>query len=219
MLELDFYFRREEFSLRVHQTFAAPITGIFGASGSGKSTLLSVIAGLLKPQQGWVCLNGKTLCDTARRKWTAPYKRHVGLVFQDGQLLPHLSVRKNLLYGYQNIDAAQQRFTLESVIALLELAPLLERKPAQLSGGEQQRVALGRAVLYSPELLLLDEPLSALDERLKQQILPFFLRIYHEYKIPMIYVTHARSELEFLASQNFVVRDGSLYRDIDEIAD
>ncbi|HTF97102.1 MAG TPA: ATP-binding cassette domain-containing protein [Cellvibrio sp.] len=213
MLELDLYFRREEFSLQVSQQFCAPITGILGASGSGKSTLLSLIAGLLKPQQGKIILNGKTLCDTAARTWFAPHRRHIGLVFQDGQLLPHLSVRNNLLYGYHNIEPELRRFSLSTIVELLEIEWLLERKPAQLSGGEKQRVALGRAVLYSPELLLLDEPLSALDERLKQQILPFFLRIYDECKIPMIYVTHALSELEFLASQRFVVRDGALYRD------
>ena len=213
MLELDLYFRREEFSLQVSQRFSAPITGILGASGSGKSTLLSLIAGLLKPQHGKIILNGKPICDTTVRTWVAPHRRHIGLVFQDGQLLPHLSVRNNLLYGYHNIEPELRRFSLSTIVELLEIELLLERKPAQLSGGEKQRVALGRAVLYSPELLLLDEPLSALDERLKQQILPFFLRIYDECKIPMIYVTHALSELEFLASQRFVVRDGALYSD------
>lgn len=213
MLKLDLHFQREEFSLRIAQEFSAPITGILGASGSGKSTLLSLTAGLLRPQLGNILLNGKTLCDTATRTWVPPHQRHIGLVFQDGQLLPHLSVRNNLLYGFNNVAPEQRRFSLAAIVDLLEIAALLERKPAQLSGGEKQRVALGRAVLYSPELLLLDEPLSALDERLKQQILPFFLRIYDECKIPMIYVTHALSELEFLTSQRFVVRDGALHPD------
>ena len=213
MLELDIQFQRDDFSLQVKQQFTAPITGILGASGSGKSTLLSLIAGLLKPQHGSISLNGKTLCDITARSWIPPHQRHIGLVFQDGQLLPHLSVRNNLLYGYKNIAPQQRRFSLDAVVELLEIGSLLERKPAHLSGGEKQRVALGRAVLYSPELLLLDEPLSALDERLKQQILPFFLRIYDECKIPMMYVTHAFSELEFLTSQRFIVRDGGLYKD------
>lgn len=210
VLELEFHFQREIFSLQAAQQFSAPITGILGASGSGKSTLLALVAGLLKPQRGRIALNGKILCDTGSRIWVPPHQRHIGLVFQDGQLLPHLTVRNNLLYGYNNISSQQRRFSLESVVDLLEIGQLLERKPAHLSGGEKQRVALGRAVLYSPELLLLDEPLSALDERLKQQILPFFLRIYDECKIPMVYVTHAVSELEFLSSRHFVVRDGSL---------
>lgn len=210
MLELDFEFKRADFSLRAVQVFDAPITGILGASGSGKSTLLALIAGLLKPQQGFIKLNGDTLCDIQSKKWVPPYKRHIGLVFQDGQLLPHLTVRHNLLYGYNNILAAQRRFHLEAIVDLLEIGHLLERRPGNLSGGEKQRVALGRAVLYSPELLLLDEPLSALDERLKQQILPFFLRIYAECKIPMVYVTHALSELQFLTDSYFNVQDGEL---------
>ncbi len=210
MLELDFEFKRADFSLRAVQVFDAPITGILGASGSGKSTLLALIAGLLKPQQGFIKLNGATLCDIQSKKWVPPYKRHIGLVFQDGQLLPHLTVRNNLLYGYNNILAAQRRFHLEAIVDLLEIGHLLERRPGNLSGGEKQRVALGRAVLYSPELLLLDEPLSALDERLKQQILPFFLRIYAECKIPMVYVTHALTELQFLTDSYFNVQDGKL---------
>ncbi len=210
MLELDFYFQRADFSLTATQTLSAPITGILGASGSGKSTLLALIAGLLTPKQGTITLNQKTLCNTHSAIWIPPHKRHIGLVFQDGQLLPHLSVRHNLLYGYNNIPPEQRRFSLDSIVELLEIGPLLDRRPTTLSGGEKQRVALGRAVLYSPELLLLDEPLSALDERLKKQILPFFLRIYADCKIPMIYVTHAQSELDYLTDNHFTVEDGQL---------
>jgi molybdate transport system ATP-binding protein len=210
VLELNFEFKRADFSLSAAQVFDAPITGILGASGSGKSTLLALIAGLLKPQQGFIKLNNQSMCDSKSNLWVPPHKRHIGLVFQDGQLLPHLTVRKNLLYGYNNIHAVQRRFHLDAIVALLEIGHLLERRPGNLSGGEKQRVALGRAVLYSPELLLLDEPLSALDERLKQQILPFFLRIYAECKIPMVYVTHALSELQFLTEHHFHVQDGKL---------
>lgn len=215
MLELDFEFQRGNFSLKAQQNFSAPITGILGASGSGKSTLLAIIAGLLKPQSGRILLNGNPLCDTKSHQWLPPHKRHIGLVFQDGQLFPHLSVRNNLLYGFNNIPSALRRFSLRDVVELLEVGDLLERKPAHLSGGEKQRVALGRAVLYSPQLLLLDEPLSALDERLKQQILPFLLRIYEECKIPMIYVTHALSEINFLTKDRFVVRNGELFSESD----
>lgn len=210
MLELNFEFKRDDFSLSATQVFDAPITGVLGASGSGKSTLLALIAGLLKPQQGFIKLNGQLLCDSKSNIWLPPHKRHIGLVFQDGQLLPHLTVRKNLLYGYNNIDVTQRRFQLDAIVELLEIGHLLERRPGNLSGGEKQRVALGRAVLYSPELLLLDEPLSALDERLKQQILPFFLRITAECKIPMVYVTHAFSELQFLTKHYLQVQDGKL---------
>lgn len=212
MLELNFTFQRGAFSLRAAQILDMPITGILGASGSGKSTLLALIAGLLKPQQGALRLNQTILCDSQRKIWLPPHQRHIGLVFQDGQLLPHLSVRKNLLYGYNNVPPDQRRFSLDTIVELLEISSLLDRRPNALSGGEKQRVALGRAVLYSPELLLLDEPLSALDERLKQQILPFFLRIYAECKIPMIYVTHALSEVNYLTDAQMRVENGELVK-------
>ncbi|HSC68601.1 MAG TPA: ATP-binding cassette domain-containing protein [Cellvibrio sp.] len=210
MLELNFSFKRDDFLLSAQRIFDVPITGILGASGSGKSTLLALIAGLLKPEEGVIKLNGQTLFCSSPKIWVPPHKRHIGLVFQDGQLLPHLTVRKNLLYGYNNIHATQRRFQVDAVVDLLEIGHLLERRPGNLSGGEKQRVALGRAVLYSPQLLLLDEPLSALDERLKQQILPFFLRIAAECKIPMVYVTHALSELQFLTDSYLQVQEGKL---------
>jgi len=214
VLDLDFSFQRDNFLLQVCRKIDAPITGILGASGSGKSTLLAVIAGLLKPQTGNISLEKRVLfsADTNAKIniWIPPHKRRIGLVFQDGQLLPHLSVRKNLLYGYRNITPEQQHFELAEIAKLLEIEDLLERKANALSGGEKQRVALGRAVLYSPELLLLDEPLSALDERLKNQILPFFLRIKTECKIPMIYVTHSPREVDFLADTQLIMSEGQL---------
>lgn len=213
MLDLDFRFQRDDFCLQICTTIDAPITGILGASGSGKSTLLAVIAGLLKPQQGHLILDDRTLFDTKTNVWIPPHKRRIGLVFQDGQLLPHLSVHNNLLYGYRNIAPEQRHFELTEVVKLLEIEHLLERKANALSGGEKQRVALGRAILYSPSLLLLDEPLSSLDERLKNQILPFFLRIKAECKIPMIYVTHSPREIEFLADVQLTMSGGQLQKD------
>lgn len=210
MLDLNFSFQRADFRLQICRQIDAPITGILGASGSGKSTLLSIVAGLLKPQRGHVILDHLTLSNTQSHTWIPPHRRRIGLVFQDGQLLPHLSVRHNLLYGYRNIIPDQRRFELDAVVALLELGHLLARNPNSLSGGERQRVALGRAVLYSPSLLLLDEPLSALDERLKNQILPFFLRIQSEFGIPMIYVTHSPRELELLTDVQLSMSEGTL---------
>lgn len=210
MLDLDFSFQRDDFCLQICTRIDAPITGILGTSGSGKSTFLAVIAGLLKPQQGHISLNERMLFEAKTNAWIPPHQRRVGLVFQDGQLLPHLSVHKNLLYGYHNIAPEQRHFELAEVTQLLEIDHLLERKANALSGGEKQRVALGRAVLYSPSLLLLDEPLSALDERLKNQILPFFLRIKTECKIPMIYVTHSPREIEFLADAQFIMSSGRM---------
>lgn len=214
MLDFNFCFERGDFCLQVGGKFDEPIAGILGASGSGKSTFLSVICGLLKPQEGFINLNGHVLFDANAKVWVPPHKRRVGLVFQDGQLLPHLSVRNNLLYGYRNIDASERQFELIEIAKLLEIEHVLERKATALSGGEKQRVALGRAILYSPKLLLLDEPLSSLDERLKNQILPFFLRIKTECKIPMIYVTHSPRELDFLTKTQVTMSEGRFVTEI-----
>jgi molybdate transport system ATP-binding protein len=210
VLDLNFSLRRNDFYLQICKKFSAPITGILGASGSGKSTLLAVISGLLKPQAGSITLDNHCLFERKNNIWVPPYKRRIGLVFQDGQLLPHLSVLNNLLYGYRNISPEQRHFELKEVVKLLEIEHLLARKANALSGGEKQRVALGRAVLYSPSLLLLDEPLSSLDERLKNQIMPFFLRIKSECKIPMIYVTHSPREIEFLTDTYVTMSGGQL---------
>lgn len=210
MLSCDFSYRRRQFELNIALQTQAQVTGILGASGSGKSTLLKVLAGLLKPQQGRIEFNEQVFFDSQTRQYTPSYQRHVGLVFQDGQLFPHLNVRQNLLYGYRHLKPAQRRFELAQIVALLDIDALIERRITQLSGGEAQRVALGRALLYSPRLLLLDEPLSALDVRLKQQILPFFARIRDEIQIPMIYVTHQPQELEYLQADILHMAQGKL---------
>jgi molybdate transport system ATP-binding protein len=210
MLQLDFTFRRGSFELRAHANLSAPVTGICGPSGAGKSTLLALLSGLLRPQQGTIRFDTELLDDAAHRIWVPPWHRRFGLVFQDDLLFPHLSVQGNLRYGQRRLPAAERRLSFESVEALLELEPLRRRRPGQLSGGERQRVALGRALLYCPRLLLLDEPLSSLDERLKQQILPFLRRIKQEVRIPMIYVSHDRREVDFLADEKFEIADGQL---------
>lgn len=210
MLKLDMEFTRGDFQLCARQSLNGGISAILGPSGSGKSTLLALIAGLLKPARGSIHLDGECLVDSASKHWRPPHQRHIGLVFQDRQLLPHLKVRDNLLYGYRQLKPGERRFELREVAALLELGELLERKPRQLSGGEQQRVALGRALLYAPKLLLLDEPLAALDERLKLQILSYLKRIHSEFKIPMVYVTHAPGEAEFLGGQRWAMLAGQL---------
>jgi molybdate transport system ATP-binding protein len=210
MLQLDLSYRRGSFELQAHATLGAAVTGICGPSGAGKSTLLALLAGLLHPQHGTVRFDAELLDDAERGIRVPPWRRRFGLVFQDDRLFPHLSIRGNLLYGSRRLARASRQLELETVSALLELGPLLERRPAQLSGGERQRVALGRALLYSPRLLLLDEPLSSLDERLKQQILPFLRRIKQEIRIPMVYVSHDRREVDFLADQQLAMRDGTL---------
>jgi len=210
MLQLDVSFRRGSFELRARASLAAPVTGIFGPSGAGKSTLLALVGGLLRPECGTVRFDTQLLDDTAQGIRVPPWRRRFGIVFQDDQLFPHLSVRSNLLYGLRRLPPDARRLDLATVQGLLELGPLLARRPSQLSGGESQRVALGRALLYSPRLLLLDEPLSSLDQRLKQQILPFLRRIKQEVRIPMLYVSHDRSELDYLADEQFAIEHGQL---------
>ncbi len=210
LLAFDLQHVRGDFRLHAAAHVDAGVTGIVGPSGSGKSTLLALLAGLLRPLSGTLRIGDDVLVDSARGICVPAWQRHVGLVFQDGQLFPHLTVRRNLLYGFERLPLGERRLDLDTVTALLDIAPLLDRRPALLSGGERQRVALGRALLYSPRLLLLDEPLSSLDERLKQQILPFLARIRDETGIPMLYVSHARAEVDYLAERVLEMREGRL---------
>lgn len=219
MLEFDFDHTRGRFHLQAAATLDAGVTGICGPSGSGKSTLLALIAGLQRPQRGLLKRDGEVLLDTHNGCFVPPHRRRIGLVFQDGQLFPHMSVRQNLLYGFRHSPADKRGAqgqgsklpsNFEDVVAMLELAPLLQRRPTLLSGGERQRVALGRALLSAPRLLLLDEPLSALDERLRTQILPFLARIKAEAGIPMLYVSHRMDELEYIADRMLVMEAGRL---------
>ena len=210
MLHFDFHHQRGSFTLSAKADIGDGVTALVGPSGAGKSTLLALIAGLLQPQQGQLHFDGDTLVDTRTKLFVPAWQRHFGLVFQDGQLFPHLSVRDNLLYGWHRRPVAERRFTLQQVLELLEIGPLQARRPAHLSGGERQRVALGRALLYSPRLLLLDEPLASLDERLKQQILPFLKRVKEETRLPMLYVSHLRGEVDYLADRLLTMETGRL---------
>jgi len=210
MLELDIRLQRGGHAMAFAIDLDEPVSGVFGPSGSGKSTLLHCLSGLLRPDSGRMVLNGEVLFDSAAGCYVPPHRRHIGLVFQDAQLFPHLSVRNNLLYGYRRLTAKQRRFELEPVVELLEIGELLERRPGQLSGGQKQRVSLGRALLYSPQLLLMDEPLSALDERLKRQILPFLRRIRDRAQIPILYVSHSLDEILYLTQTLTLVDQGHI---------
>lgn len=210
MLRFDLRYARGAFELHARADLDGGVTGICGPSGSGKSTLLALLAGLLRPKTGVLRMGDEALVDTGRGVHVPPWDRHFGLVFQDGQLFPHLSVRRNLLYGHDRLAPDARHFSLDSVLHLLEIGHLVDRRPTMLSGGERQRVALGRALLYSPRLLLLDEPLSSLDERLKQQILPFLKRVKEETRIPMLYVSHARAEVDYLADHVLAMDQGRL---------
>lgn len=213
MLSFDLEFSRGAFALLAKDVLEPGAIGICGPSGSGKTTLLALLAGLIRPARGTIVFDDEVLVDTTAGLFTPAWRRHFALVFQDGQLFPHLSARDNLLYGYRRRDPAERRFHLEEIVDLLEIGTLVERRPAQLSGGERQRVALGRALLCSPRVLLLDEPLASLDDRLKWQILPFLLRVRNETGIPMLYVSHSRAEVEFLADRILRMERGRLEPD------
>ncbi|MFW5751153.1 MAG: molybdenum ABC transporter ATP-binding protein [Planctomycetota bacterium] len=189
MIELACHLRRGGFSLELDTRLDSPATGIFGPSGSGKSSLLHALAGLIPAERVTVRVGGATLVAGPRRP--RPHHRRIGLVFQDHRLFPHLSVRANLLYGRR----AQTTPDFAEIVDLLDIAPLLERRPRACSGGQRQRIALGRALLAAPRLLLLDEPLSSLDDRLKREILPYLRRIRETCGIPLIMVSHDLDEL------------------------
>lgn len=184
------------------------VSALFGASGSGKTTLLRCIAGLEQPQSGRLVVNGEVWQDSAQQIWLPPHQRAIGYVFQEANLFPHLTVHANLEYGWQRIKAAEQHVQFEEAVNLLGLEPLLTRYPARLSGGERQRTAIARALLTSPRLLLMDEPLSALDETGKHEILPYLERLHQELSSPMLYVSHAVREVARIADYLVTMRGG-----------
>lgn len=197
-----------DFTLEVDVELAAPVTGLFGPSGAGKTSLLEVVAGLRRPTTGRVQLHGRVLDDATTRRHLPPERRQVGYVPQDLALFPHLNARANLEFGH----APGSPIPSLKVVEILELAPLLDRRVHHLSGGEKQRVALGRALLASPAILLMDEPLSSLDQRLRQRVLPYLQAIRREFSIPMIYVSHARDEIEMLCDEVLEIAGGQCTR-------
>jgi molybdate transport system ATP-binding protein len=182
--------------------FKAPpgVTVLFGRSGSGKTTLVNAVAGLLMPQQGRIAAGEWVLLDTAKHIRLRPHKRRLGYVFQEGRLFPHLTVRQNLAYGAWFAPKSAPRADMSRVVEMLGIGPLLDRRPAALSGGEKQRVAIGRALLSAPKLILADEPLAALDDARKAEILPYFERLRDEVSVPILYVSHSASEVARLAT-------------------
>ena len=201
MIDCHIQLKQGQFDLDQRFQSDQPVIGLFGASGSGKTTILHSIAGLVTPQAGWIKIKNQTWFDQAQKINLTTQQRRIGLVFQDAQLFPHKNVKQNLLFGFKHIQPQQRQFELDYIIELLKLEHLIERMPIKLSGGEKQRVALGRALLYSPQLLLLDEPLSALDAAHKAEIIPFFQSIKQELGIPMLYVSHDKSEIEQLTHE------------------
>ncbi|MCF2521754.1 molybdenum ABC transporter ATP-binding protein [Bradyrhizobium sp. G127] len=210
MLLVDIEKQLGEFRLSVSFTSDGLVTGLFGNSGTGKTSIINLIAGLITPDRGRMSLDGDILDDTATGLHIPPHKRRMGYVFQDARLFPHFSVRQNLDYGRRmnglDPDAAAEKHTVD----LLDIGHLLDRRPAQLSGGERQRVALGRALLAKPKLLLLDEPLGALDDERKAEIMPYFVRLRDEASVPMVLVSHDANEVRQLATNVAILKGGKV---------
>ncbi|WP_343714457.1 molybdenum ABC transporter ATP-binding protein [Inquilinus sp.] len=207
-LEVEIRHRQGDFALDIAFASEGRLTALFGRSGAGKTSVVNVIAGLVRPLHGRVVVDGRPLVDTERRLFLPPHRRRIGYVFQEGRLFPHLTVRQNLLYGRWFTPKAERGAEFGRVVELLGIAPLLDRPPAGLSGGEKQRVAIGRALLSSPRLLLMDEPLAALDEARKAEILPYVERLRDEARIPIIYVSHSIGEVTRLAATLVVLAEG-----------
>lgn len=184
------------------------VTALFGRSGSGKTTLVNAVAGLLRPQQGHIEFDGEVLFDDRRGIWVPPQARRFGYVFQEGRLFPHLTVKNNLLFSNLFSSGKAMPAEFDRAVGLLGLEDLLERRPGALSGGEKQRVAIGRALLSRPRLLLLDEPLAALDVQRKGEILRYLERLRDEFAVPMLYVSHAVEEVVRLAGKVVLLSDG-----------
>ena len=210
MLRVDIAKQLGDFTLEADFTSEGRVTGLFGASGAGKTSLINMIAGLVKPDRGTIALDGEVLDDIAAGLHVPPYRRRIGYVFQDARLFPHLDVRANLDYGRRMNGLADDPAQRQRVIELLDIGALLDRRPGKLSGGERQRVAFGRALLSKPKLLLLDEPLGALDEDRKREILPYLVRLRDEAGIPMVYVSHDAAELRQLATQIVMLKGGRI---------
>ena len=199
-----------EFNLELNLQFGSGLTALVGPSGSGKTTLLNIIAGIVRPDRGVVQLNGRVLNDSAAGISVPSHQRRIGYVFQEPRLFPHLTVRQNLLYGRWFRKHVPGGMELDEIIELLSLGPLLTRRPTRLSGGEKQRVALGRVLLSRPELLLLDEPLASVDQIHRAEILPYLDRIRSDHALPASYVTHTWAEVSGRADQVVALRDGRL---------
>jgi molybdate transport system ATP-binding protein len=208
MIEVEAKMRLGAFDLDIAFASEGGIVALFGRSGSGKSATINLIAGLARPERGRIALDGRTLVDTAAGVFVPAHARRVGLVFQNAHLFPHLTVRQNLMFGRWFAPKSQPLIAFDPLVETLGIGHLLARRPARLSGGETQRVAIGRALVASPRILLMDEPLAALDSQRKLEILPVIERLRDEFAIPIVYVSHAVEEVVRLASHVVVLEAG-----------
>jgi len=208
MIEVDITRNLGAFDLQIAFSNDQGITALFGRSGSGKSLTINMIAGLSKPDSGHIMLDGLVLVDVEKKIFLPPYKRRIGLVFQDSHLFPHFTVQQNLMFGRWFAPRGARAIDFDQVIETLGIGHLLKRRPTRLSGGERQRVAIGRALLSCPKLLLFDEPFAALDLQRRLEILPLIERLRDEFRIPIVYVSHAMEEVVRLAGCVVVLQNG-----------
>jgi molybdate transport system ATP-binding protein len=207
-LEVDIHHRLGAFSVEAAFSADKGVTALFGRSGSGKTSLINIIAGLMRPEGGSLRFNGDVLYDGDNRVFVPAHKRRFGYVFQEARLFPHLSVRRNLGYGRWFTRRSHGGADFDRIVDLLGVSALLDRAPANLSGGEKQRIAIGRALLSNPRLLLMDEPMAALDEERKAEILPYLERLRDKADIPIIYVSHSVAEVARLATKVIILENG-----------
>lgn len=211
-IDIDIAHHYAGFALNVQATLPERgITAIFGRSGSGKTTLINAFAGALKPQRGRIAVGDSVFVDTERGVFLPPHQRRIGYVFQEARLFPHMSVRSNLLYGSHRAKV-EHRIAFDDVVALLGIEPLLDRRPQRLSGGEKQRVAIGRALLSQPQLMLMDEPLASLDAARKAELLPYIEQLRGHYQMPILYVSHSLDEVIQLADHLLLIDNGNTVR-------
>jgi molybdate transport system ATP-binding protein len=210
MLSVAITHRLGAFTLDVAFEVEGGLTALFGRSGAGKTSLVNAIAGLIRPEQGRIEIDGVVLTDAATGIFVPPHRRRIGYVFQEGRLFPHLNVRQNLVYGRWFAPKAASGSDFDQVIGLLGIEHLLIRRPANLSGGEKQRVAIGRALLARPRLLVMDEPLAALDEGRRHEIFPYIERLRDEMRVPIVYVSHSIAEVSRLATTLVVLSEGKV---------
>lgn len=213
-MHLDVSLRKQQgtFQFTAEFSLSGQRIGLFGPSGSGKSTLMHLLAGLLKPDSGSIHLDETVLFDSARGINLPPEQRRIGVVFQHAHLFPHMSVRRNLLYGWRRTPEAERHVEPEAIIEVLHLAHLLDRGVNLLSGGERQRVALGRTILSCPRLILMDEPLTGLEEELKFQIMPYLNSVFSRFDIPLLFISHSLLEMRLMTEQVLVVEQGEVKR-------
>jgi molybdate transport system ATP-binding protein len=209
---LDVDIRHEQGAFGLHARFQSDgkLTALFGPSGSGKTTIVNAIGGLVRPDHGRIVVQGQVLVDTKKNVFVPKHKRRIGYVFQEGRLFPHLNVRQNLLFGRWFTPRRDRKSSFDHVVDLLGISHLLDRWPTTLSGGEKQRVAIGRALLADPQLLLMDEPLASLDEARKAEIYPYIERLRDEGGVPIVLVSHSVAEIARLATSIVVLSNGSV---------